>query len=68
MPRLVATLQRVAAPISLACRLKTTTSSPCPSPPKEERETALRPVSTEMRVTSRLRAGQFRLAPARAWV
>jgi hypothetical protein len=48
--RFVATFQRVAAPIYLACWLRTTTSSPCPSPPKEERETALRPVSTEMRV------------------
>jgi hypothetical protein len=48
----VATFQRFAAPIYLACGLRTTTSSPCPSPPKEERETATRPVSTEMSIRS----------------
>jgi len=30
--------------------LKTTTSSPCPSPPKEVRETAPRPVNTKLRL------------------
>src|ERR1035437_9971157 len=48
--RFVGTLQRGAAPIYLAWWLRPTTSSPWPSPPKEERETAPRPVSTEMRV------------------
>src|ERR1035437_1068059 len=32
----------------VACWLRTTTSSPCPSPPKEERETVPRPASIEM--------------------
>src|ERR1035441_661823 len=36
--------RRVAAPIEPAGWLRTTASSPCPSPPKEERETAARPV------------------------
>ena len=40
--RFGATLQRVAAPIYLACGTRPTTSSPWPSPPKEERETAWR--------------------------
>ena len=78
MLRFVATCQRVAPPIYLACWLRTTTSSPCPSPPKEERETAPRSVSPDMRVRSsvlgrsRLRlaqhAGKFRglTAPRRS--
>ena len=48
--RPVATCQRIAAPICLAQRPITTASSPWPSPPKEERETTLRPASIEMRV------------------
>ena len=46
----VAAFQRVAAPMYLAGGLRTTTSSPWPSPPKEERELAPRPVRTERRV------------------
>ena len=49
---IVATCQRAAAAMDLDRWWRTTTSSPCPSPPKEERETAPRPVSTEMRVES----------------
>jgi hypothetical protein len=41
-PCFAATSQPVAAPMGLACGLRTTASSPCPSPPKEEREIALR--------------------------
>jgi len=52
MLRFVATFQRVAATRYLACWLRTTTSSPCPSPPKEKRETPPRPASTEMIVKS----------------
>jgi hypothetical protein len=48
----VATFQRLAAQTGLGCRRRTMTSSPWPSPPKEERETAPRPVSTEVRVKS----------------
>ena len=43
---LVAAYRRGAAPIDLVCWRRTTTSSPCPSPPKEERETAPQPMST----------------------
>ncbi len=35
-----ATFHRLAAKIGLGCRRRTTTSSPCPSPPEEERATA----------------------------
>ena len=48
----VAIFQRVAAPIYLARWLRTTASSPCPSPPKEERKMTPWPVNTEMRVRS----------------
>src|ERR1035437_328369 len=60
MLRFVATFQPVTAPIYLAWWLRTTTSSPCPSPPKEERETAPRPMGTEMSVRSRPRRGRGR--------
>jgi len=40
--------QQVTVPIYLGCWRRTTTSSPWPSPPKEERETVLRPVETEI--------------------
>ena len=44
-----ATAQPVAAPVDPTCGLNTTASSPYPSPPEEERETAPQPVSTDMR-------------------
>jgi hypothetical protein len=49
---LVVTCQRAAVPIGLASWRKMATSSPYPSPQEEERETAPRPVSTQMRVKS----------------
>jgi len=52
MLHFVATFQRAAARIDVACWRRTTASSPRPSPPKEERETARRPVSREARVRS----------------
>ena len=54
MQPLDATFQRAATPIGWARWRRMTTSSPCPSPPKVERETALRPASTEMRGKSNL--------------
>jgi hypothetical protein len=48
MMRLLVTFQRVAVPIPLVSWLRTTTSSPCPSPPKEERETAQPPEEIEV--------------------
>ena len=61
MLRFVAKCQRVAAQTFLAGWLRMTTSSPWPSPPKEERETTPRSVSTKMRVSSN---GDGRVAQA----
>jgi hypothetical protein len=47
MLRSRAAFQCDAAPVYLECRLETTASSLCPSPPEEEREATLRPVSSE---------------------
>src|ERR1039458_1619339 len=59
--RLVATFQRVAPPIYLAsCWQRTKASSPWPSPPEEERETAPRPVHTAIRVRAQRPRAQRR--------
>ena len=59
--RFVATFQRLVARIGLGCRRRTTTSSPCPSPPKVERATGL-PCRMEIRVKSSV-LGRSRLPP-----
>jgi hypothetical protein len=50
--RYVATFQQVDAPLFMVCWLRRMASSPCPSPPKEERETPA--AACEYRVGDRL--------------
>src|ERR1035437_347420 len=52
MLRIMATFRRAEPSIYLACWLRTTASSPWPSPPEEERETVARLLSAETRVRS----------------